>query len=154
MAFYFGKGTTGKAESKSVSPEEKVFFLKMKGDYCRYLAELGCAESCKSATDTAMMAYRIASDIASAELPACHPVRLGLALNFSVFYYEILGLHVQATSLAKRAFDDAIVLLDNYAEADFGPGGALCDSTLIMQLLRDGLSFWPAQPPEEQEENS
>ncbi|KAH3742621.1 14-3-3 protein [Pelomyxa schiedti] len=101
-----------------------------------------------------MTAYRIASDIASAELPACHPTRLALAVNFSVFYYEILGLSKESNSLARKAFDDAIVLFDTYSEAHFAPGGEFHESTLIMQLLRGGVCGWPSQPRDEQEEDS
>jgi len=41
-------------------------------------------------------------DIANAELAPTHPIRLGLALNFSVFYYEILNSPDRACSLAKQ----------------------------------------------------
>ena len=37
-----------------------------------------------------------------------HPIRLGLALNFSVFYYEIMNHPKRACELAKKAFDDAV----------------------------------------------
>jgi len=40
-------------------------------------------------------------EIAKAELAPTHPIRLGLALNFSVFYYEILNNPDQACKLAK-----------------------------------------------------
>jgi hypothetical protein len=69
-----------------------------------------------------------------------HPIRLGLALNFSVFYYEILNSPERACHLAKQAFDDAIAELDSLNEDSYK------DSTLIMQLLRDNLtvsSFTP-----------
>ncbi|KAF2607199.1 hypothetical protein F2Q68_00045387 [Brassica cretica] len=75
-------------------------------------------------------------DIANAELPPTHPIRLGLALNFSVFYYEILNSPDRACSLAKQAFDDAIAELDTLGEESYK------DSTLIMQLLRDNLTLW------------
>merc|ERR1712137_143625 len=70
------------------------------------------------------------------ELPPTHPIRLGLALNFSVFYYEILNSPDRACHLAKQAFDDAIAELDTLSEESYK------DSTLIMQLLRDNLTLW------------
>ena len=53
-------------------------------------------------------AYKTASEVANTDLPPTHPIRLGLALNFSVFWYEILNSPDQACHLAKQAFDDAI----------------------------------------------
>lgn len=59
-----------------------------------------------------------------------------MALNFSVFYYEILNSPDRACRLAKAAFDDAIAELDTLSEESYK------DSTLIMQLLRDNLTLW------------
>lgn len=69
-------------------------------------------------------------------LPPTNPIRLGLALNYSVFYYEILNLPADACSLAKTAFDDAISELDSLQEEQYK------DATLIMQLIRDNLTLW------------
>jgi len=74
--------------------------------------------------------------VAQTELTPTHPIRLGLALNFSVFYYEILNSPDRACHLAKQAFDDAIAELDSLSEESYR------DSTLIMQLLRDNLTLW------------
>ncbi|SBS96009.1 14-3-3 protein, putative (14-3-3I) [Plasmodium ovale curtisi] len=87
--------------------ESKVFYYKMKGDYYRYISEFSCDEGKKEASNFAQEAYQKATDIAENELPSTHPIRLGLALNYSVFFYEILNQPHQACEMAKRAFDDA-----------------------------------------------
>ena len=86
-----------------------------------------------------------ATDVAQTELTPTHPIRLGLALNFSVFYYEILNSPDRACHLAKQAFDDAIAELDSLSEESYR------DSTLIMQLLRDNLTLWTSSDGAEQE---
>ncbi|XXG40442.1 hypothetical protein AAC387_Pa01g1157 [Persea americana] len=116
--------------------DSKVFYLKMKGDYHRYLAEFKTGDERKEAAESTLSAYKSAQEIATAELAPTHPIRLGLALNFSVFYYEILNSPDRACSLAKQAFDEAISELDTLGEESYK------DSTLIMQLLRDNLTLW------------
>eukprot|EP00127_Corallochytrium_limacisporum_P003438 Clim_evm66s149 gene=Clim_evmTU66s149 len=120
----------------ATSGESKVFYYKMKGDYHRYLAEFAQGKDRQEAAENSLVAYKAASDIALTELPPTHPIRLGLALNFSVFYYEILNSPDRACHLAKQAFDDAIAELDTLSEESYK------DSTLIMQLLRDNLTLW------------
>ncbi|KAF3906372.1 hypothetical protein ABW20_dc0104428 [Dactylellina cionopaga] len=121
---------------KAESGESKVFYHKMKGDYHRYLAEFAAGDKRKDAATHAHEAYKSATDVAQTELTPTHPIRLGLALNFSVFYYEILNSPDRACHLAKQAFDDAIAELDSLSEESYR------DSTLIMQLLRDNLTLW------------
>ena len=72
----------------------------------------------------------------SESLKTTHPIRLGLALNYSVFYYEILNSPDHACKLAKAAFDNAIADLDGLEEDEYR------DSATIMQLLRDNLTLW------------
>eukprot|EP00545_Synedropsis_sp_CCMP1620_P006113 CAMPEP_0119003092 /NCGR_PEP_ID=MMETSP1176-20130426/339_1 /TAXON_ID=265551 /ORGANISM="Synedropsis recta cf, Strain CCMP1620" /LENGTH=248 /DNA_ID=CAMNT_0006954657 /DNA_START=226 /DNA_END=972 /DNA_ORIENTATION=- len=120
----------------STSEEAKVFYYKMKGDYHRYLSEFQTGDARKASASSALDAYQAASGIASSDLPPTHPIRLGLALNFSVFYYEILNSPERACNIAKQAFDDAIAELDTLNEESYK------DSTLIMQLLRDNLTLW------------
>ncbi|KAK1361788.1 G-box regulating factor 6 [Heracleum sosnowskyi] len=126
--------------------ESKVFYLKMKGDYYRYLAEFKIGEERKQAAEETMIAYKAAQDIAAADLPSTHPIRLGLALNFSVFYYEILNASEKACNMAKQAFEEAIAELDTLGEESYK------DSTLIMQLLRDNLTLWTSDMQEDTDE--
>ncbi|KAG2320459.1 hypothetical protein Bca4012_056499 [Brassica carinata] len=127
----------------SANGDSKVFYLKMKGDYHRYLAEFKTGEERKDAAEHTLTAYKAAQDIANSELAPTHPIRLGLALNFSVFYYEILNSPDRACSLAKQAFDEAIAELDTLGEESYK------DSTLIMQLLRDNLTLWTSDMQDE-----
>merc|ERR1712224_869256 len=92
-------------------------------------------EKAKAAED-ARKAYKDATEEAAASLPVTHPIRLGLALNYSVFQYEVLSNPDEACKMARTAFEEAIADLDNVAEDSYK------DSTLIMQLLRDNLTLW------------
>ncbi|XP_008291071.1 tyrosine 3-monooxygenase/tryptophan 5-monooxygenase activation protein, epsilon polypeptide 1 isoform X1 [Stegastes partitus] len=132
----------------AVMGESKVFYNKMKGDYHRYLAEFATGNNRKEAAENSLVAYKTATDLATSELPPTHPIRLGLALNFSVFYYEILNSPDRACRLAKAAFDDAIAELDTLSEESYK------DSTLIMQLLRDNLTLWTSDMQGEGEEQN
>lgn len=123
----------------STTAEQKVFFLKMKGDYHRYIAEYAQGNAHQTASDSALDAYKKASDSASQDLKTTHPIRLGLALNFSVFYYEVLNDPTKACNLAKQAFDDAIADIEHIEEDQYK------DATTIMQLIRDNLTLWTSE---------
>ncbi|KAL9980044.1 hypothetical protein ACROYT_G008583 [Oculina patagonica] len=122
--------------------ESRVFFYKMKGDYYRYLTEILQEEDRKDPSSKALEAYQAAKEAAS-NLQTTHPIRLGLALNFSVFNYEILDSPDAACKLAKEAFDEAVSELD-----PTGNESQYKESTLIMQLLRDNLTLWTSEMQE------
>lgn len=119
--------------------ESKVFYHKMSGDYYRYIAEFSSGGAKNEASDNAHEAYKKATEVASTDLLVTHPIRLGLALNFSVFHYEVLNQPDDACKMARQAFEDAIAELDNVSEDSYK------DSTLIMQLLRDNLTLWTSE---------
>ena len=127
---------------KASSSESRVFYHKMKGDYYRYVSEFAQGPQKATATNNAEMSYTTAYDLAKNELPPTHPTRLGLALNFSVFYYEIRNEQDRACEMAKSAFDEAIPELDNISEDNYK------DSTLILQLLKDNLGLWTSGEPD------
>jgi hypothetical protein len=123
--------------------ETEVFYLKMCGDYYRYLSEFR-TDNEQYKTDAEEF-YKKAMDVAEANLNETHPTRLGLALNFSVCYYEILKKPEKACDLAKKSFDAAIEKLDTLNDASYK------DSTLIMQLLRDNLTLWTSADNEDEQ---
>jgi len=127
---------------KASNAESKVFYLKMKGDYYRYLAEVASTTKAE-VVDNSEKAYQEAFEIAKVQMQPTHPIRLGLALNFSVFFYEIKNAPDRACQLAKLAFDEAIAELDTLNEDSYK------DSTLIMQLLRDNLTLWTSDTKDE-----
>ena len=86
-------------------------------------------------------AYENASKIAE-QLPHTHPIKLGLALNYSVFFNEILSDHEKACKISKEAFDNAMPDLDKLEEEQYK------DSATIMQLLRDNLTLWTTDTEE------
>ena len=73
-----------------------------------------------------MEAYTASSEIGNTEFKTTHPIRLGLALNFSVFHYETLNDPAKACNLAKQAFDDAIADIEHIDDDQYK------DSTTIM----------------------
>ncbi|KAG5325101.1 1433Z protein, partial [Pseudoatta argentina] len=126
------------------SPDKACQLAKQVHDQrtnCYFLAipwerELDDGDGGDAVVEDSQKAYQEAFDIAKAKMQPTHPIRLGLALNFSVFYYEIINSPARACHLAKQAFDDAIAELDTLNEDSYK------DSTLIMQLLRDNLTLW------------
>merc|ERR1712048_258202 len=127
---------------KASNGESKVFYQKMKADYYRYIAEFRDGDAKTKAAENARLAYEEAAKVAEKDLVVTHPIRLGLALNFSVFQYEVLGNPDEACKMARQAFEDAIAGLDNVSEDSYK------DSTLIMQLLRDNLTLWTSDAEE------
>jgi hypothetical protein len=129
---------------KATQAEVLVFFKKMEGDYNRYGAEVTEGGDKTAFTSKAEAAYKEASvmcesttgNVDDDPLPATNPIRLGLALNYSVFMYEIQEKKEEATAMAKEAFDLAIQKLDQLSEEQYR------DSTLIMQLLKDNRELW------------
>lgn len=115
--------------------EGKAFFLKMIGDYYRYMAESASGDKLAQARDGALKNYQEADKI-SQQLPACNPIKLGLALNFSVFYYEVMQDNKQACVLAESALQDAMSKIDEVDEETFR------DAKSIIELLKENLTLW------------
>ena len=125
-------------ESRQLTAEASVFYLKMKADYYRYLAEFSEGGEKQDHANNAETSYKSATTKGQ-DLAPTHPIRLGLALNYSVFLFEVQSKSAEACALAKQAFDDAIAELDTLDEESYK------DSTLIMQLLRDNLTLWTSE---------
>lgn len=129
--------------SKTTSPESKVFYLKMKGDYFRYLAEFTSGDKHKQVAELSLKSYKNANDLSSG-LACTNPIKLGLALNFSVFHYEVMNDPATACEIANSAFQEAIQQLEKIEDDQYK------DSTTILQLLKENIDMWSADLNQEQ----
>ena len=120
---------------KSTSSESIVFYMKMKGDYFRYLAEFTSGDQHEKVAANSLEAYQAASDLA-VELICYNPIKLGLALNFSVFYYEVMNDPVKACKIASENFEAGIKKMDVIEDVYYK------DSTTILQLLKENIDMW------------
>jgi tetratricopeptide (TPR) repeat protein len=122
-----------KVLEKKCDGESKAFFVKMVGDYYRYIAENAKGNLLEQVKQDALEAYKKANDI---PLPPCNPIKLGLALNFSVFHYEVMKNHKAACDLADQALQEALDKIDELEEDDFR------DAKSIIELLKENLTLW------------
>ena len=125
---------------KAEDDEAKVFYIKMKGDYNRYIAEYASDDLKTQVAEDALNAYNEASTIAK-NLGVLNPIALGLALNFSVFYYEVKNDHDTACKIATEAIEKADKELPNIDEdADENR-----DTVSIVNLLKENLEMWKSE---------
>jgi len=127
----------------SQTPDGQVFYLKMRGDYHRYKAEV--AVPAEPSIQAAGEAYTQAMQIAETGLRADHPIRLGLALNTSVFFVEVKQNRDEACRIAKLAYEQA----DPYRAS----GEMVKDSEQVMQLLSDNMVLWMQADGKTQEQD-
>ena len=123
--------------------ESKAFFQKMMGDYYRYVAESAQGDQLEVVKNGALENYEAASTTCQS-LNACNPIRLGLALNFSVFHYEVMNNHKKACELGELALTEALEKIDDVDEETFK------DAKSIIELLKENISLWK----EEEEQNA
>jgi hypothetical protein len=113
----------------------------MIGDYYRYVAESATEDKLNEVKDGALKGYSEAEKL-STSLNPCNPIRLGLALNFSVFYYEVMNDHKKACELGEKALSEALEKIDDVDEETFR------DAKSIIELLKENLSLWKEEDGE------
>lgn len=133
--------------AKASDAESKTFYLKMIGDYYRYIAETAKDDLLKEVTEGALEYYNKANESAK-ELKPYNSTRLGLALNFSVFYYEVKSDIPKACSLAEEALESAKENIDNMDNEDAR------DALSIVELLKENLSLWKEEGEDDEAQNA
>uniref|UniRef100_A0A915E927 14-3-3 domain-containing protein n=1 Tax=Ditylenchus dipsaci TaxID=166011 RepID=A0A915E927_9BILA len=131
--------TMEKVVPRAVDDDGKVFFLKIKADHLRFLAEMVKGVGREDVVKKTRQAYAEAFYIAQKKMLPTDNVRLGLAYNFSVFYREIALVKDEAYNLAKKALNDALAEMNGVDE------DSLKDIAMIMQQLRDNLKIWEVE---------
>jgi len=121
--------------------ESKAFFYKMIGDYYRYVAESAAEDKIAAVKEGAKKGYEEANKY-SEGLNPCNPIRLGLALNCSVFHYEVMNDHKKACQLGESALSEALEKIDDVDEETFR------DAKSIIELLKENLSLWKEEDGE------
>lgn len=84
--------------------------------------------------------YIAAFGIASESLNPADPDRLGLTLNFAVFYRGVLGRDQHACHLAKFGFDEAVKFIETFPEYEVSE-----DSFLALSILKEHMVSWTSQ---------
>ena len=120
-------------EESSMSAIERIFLIKMVGDYNRYMGEfLPKGHPCVNA---ALQAYSNAMKAAEGIRPS-NATRLGLALNFSVFHLEVLNNFKEACTIAEEAYNSAGEDLEGLSEKEYR------NTSMIMELIGDNIALW------------
>ena len=123
------------------SPDSKVFFYKLKGDYYRYLASFF---SNNDYSQNALLAYKQATQYSDV-LSYINPIKIDLALSFSVFYYDVLKKPDEAISIAGDALNEGLELLEKIEESD------MKEATSSLQMLKDNIEYWTKENKTEEE---
>ena len=119
--------------NKPCSDDAKAFFTKLVADNYRYIAEMSVSSRYRQAIADAQQNYVAANEIG---LQACNPIKLSIALNLSVFHYEVQGDLAGATEIADQALQSALEKIDDLGEEEFK------DAKAIIELLKENLSSW------------
>jgi 14-3-3 protein epsilon len=127
---YIG-GIDGAFLVRPTSEASRVLFLKMKADYLRYLAEIQRAPA-----QQVQAAYVTAYEAARAGLGAAHPLRTGIALNYSVFHFEIAGSKDAALQIAKAAHDEGVAAVKTV------PPDEKEDAMEVLNLIATNIRTW------------
>ena len=128
--------------------ENKVFYLTCKADYFRYFSEINIGKDLEDSNEKAEEFYKKAYEISEKELPVINSVRIGLCLNYALFYYEVKGDKKKGCDIAKKAFEDSMKYMDDLEKFKSK------DALLLIQLLKENLIFWNSEMNEsEQNEN-
>lgn len=112
-------------------------------DYYSYVAGSAKGATLEEVKDGALEGYRQAEQL-SKSLHAFNPIRLGLALDYSVFHYEFMNNHKKTCELGEQALTDSLEKIDDVDEE------ILRDAKSIIDLFKEKLSLWKEEEAKKQ----
>ena len=128
--------------------EALIFYYKLKGDYNRYIAEVTLEDKYEKAISSAESSYKTGWDMANEHLENTSLLKLGIALNFAVFYFEVLDEPIKAIKQAKKMLTMAKNDLDLLKSEKYK------QSFMIYKLLEDNITQWQGELDLERESTS
>ena len=117
------------------TPEDQVFYLKLKADYYRYMCEVHTGEAKEELAKPAEKAYKEALSIANAKISQTRPEYLGVILNYTVFLYEILEKKEEALDLAQKTYQEICTKINDDASAE---------TRQTIKSMHDNIENWKA----------
>jgi len=115
--------------------EAMVYFMKLQGDYFRYVAEVSEGERHTKGVDRCLKCYNEGIELAEHLQPG-DPTRLSLQLNFSIFCYEWIEEQEQALEMANQAIEEAEEHMDEIDKSKQS------ESQTILQFLKENVTQW------------
>ena len=125
--------------------ESKVFYLRLKADHYRYLCEITIEKELENNLKQAELYYNEAYNLANKDLPLINNERIGLCLNFALFYYEIKGNKKEGYNIAKICFEETMKYFNDFEKFKAK------DALILIQLLKENLIFWSSEMNEEEQ---
>ena len=125
--------------------ESKIFYLRLKEDHYRYLCEISNEKELENNLNNAEKYYKEAYELANKDLPLINNERIGLSLNFALFYYEIKGNKKEGYNIAKNCFEETMKYFNDFEKFKAK------DALILIQLLKENLIFWSSEMNEEEQ---
>lgn len=124
-------------ESLVSTDEAGIFYMKMRADYHRYLAETRQGMARTAAAQVADAGYAEALARARGALRSGHATLLGVALNYAIFMREVCADRDGACRLVRATLAGAALEYGSYPDGE--------EAAAALQLLRDNLGIWTTE---------
>lgn len=130
---------------KAENNEAKIFYKKLKGDLNRYIAEYAKDELREKVMRDGLVSYQEAKNL-SKDIPIMNEILLGLILNMSLFYYEVINERKNAIKIADECMIKVDKELPNFDEDNENNKVIMA----LIGLIKENLENWKI---EEEEQN-